>query len=515
MLGDRPAALFIEGRLNEPLGYINGQASFFLIALWVCVAVAEQRRRPLLAGAGAGLATALGCLLVLSQSRGVALAALASTVLVLALLPGRLRRAWALLVVVAGTAAATPVLVDVYTSRAGGVDTGVAHAAARATLLAAVCAGVVWSLATMAVARAGGREPGLRRAAAAGLAVLLAAGVVTAAANQGTVRRTADEQYTAFVKQRVEPQSATIGSSTTRLASGAGNRYEYWRIAWGAWRDHPVGGTGAGGYDKPYFAARTTGENVRQPHSIVLQALSELGLGGALLLALLVGAVAAGALRVARAARESAAARFVGVAATGAFAAWLVHTSVDWMHLLPGLTAMALAGAAALLVPAAEAPPGSAGAGASRRIGRRLVPALVVGSILVVASVSLARQGLTEHFRAEAQDALAANPAEALVQADRALRLDHEAIGAYYVKSAALARFGRGTAARAVLLEATRREPENFVTWTLLGDLSVRMSNLDEAREHYRRALRLNPRDESLQDLVVHPEGATARLGGG
>ena len=127
---------------------------------------------------------------------------------------------------------------------------------------------------------------------------------------------------------------------------------------------------------------------------------------------------------------------------------------------------------------------------------------------ITVAALSLSRQGLSERYVERAQDALADDPARALVEADRALRLDRESIDAYYAKAAALARFGEGDAARAVLLDATRREPQNFVTWALLGDLSVRRGELREAQAEYRRAARLNPRDPGLAKLAVRPAAA-------
>ncbi|MDQ3677411.1 MAG: undecaprenyl/decaprenyl-phosphate alpha-N-acetylglucosaminyl 1-phosphate transferase, partial [Actinomycetota bacterium] len=36
-------AMFLGGRLHEPLGYINAQASFFVLAFWPCLALAERR----------------------------------------------------------------------------------------------------------------------------------------------------------------------------------------------------------------------------------------------------------------------------------------------------------------------------------------------------------------------------------------------------------------------------------------------------------------------------------------
>ena len=53
--------------------------------------------------------------------------------------------------------------------------------------------------------------------------------------------------------------------------------------------------------------------------------------------------------------------------------------------------------------------------------------------------------------------------------------------------------------ARATLLAATAREPHDFVTWGLLGDLAVRRGELGQARAAYGRASRLNPRDLALR----------------
>ncbi len=493
--------LFLGGRLNEPLGYINGQASFFVLAFWPCLALAERRRsRPGFAGLGLAAATLFAGLTVLGQSRGAVLAGALSLLVVLALLPGRLRRIVALLVSAACLAPAMPQLLDVYRSAGAGQEL---RGAGVALLLAAVAAGFAWELLVAFEERASATGIRARRAVAAGVAALAVAGAVAAVVSADRIAGFADRQYMAFVTlggPRGEP-------TASRLASGAGNRYDYWRVAADAWRAHPVAGVGAGGYDKPYFAQRTTSEDIRQPHSLPLQLLAELGIVGALLFVAALVLVAAGAWRrILDGARAP-----VVVAALGVVTAWLVHTSVDWMHLLPGLTGVALLGAAVLLRPAGGEGP-SAGPATAAPGGRaRLAPAILVGVAITIAALSLSRQGLSEHYVDRARAALAGDPSRALVEANRALRLDREAIAAYYAKAAALARFGEGDAARGVLLDATRREPRNFVTWALLGDLSVRQGDLREARANYRRAARLNPNDPGLVKLAADPRSA---LGG-
>jgi tetratricopeptide (TPR) repeat protein len=138
------------------------------------------------------------------------------------------------------------------------------------------------------------------------------------------------------------------------------------------------------------------------------------------------------------------------------------------------------------------------------------VPAIIVAVAVAVAGVSLSRQGLAEHFRVSAQSTLAERPGDALRDADRSLRLDPAAVQTYYVKAAALARFNEPEAARRALLSAAEREPSDFLTYALLGDLAVRTGDLRRAREHYRRALSLNPRDPALRAAAANPTGARA-----
>ena len=105
MLDGDVDALFFGGRLRDPLGYVNGQAGYFLLGFWPCVALAEQERSKVLAGVGAACALVLGALLVLSQTRGVLPATAASALVVLALVPGRPRRIWVLAVIGLGLVA--------------------------------------------------------------------------------------------------------------------------------------------------------------------------------------------------------------------------------------------------------------------------------------------------------------------------------------------------------------------------------------------------------------------------
>ena len=71
--------------------------------------------------------------------------------------------------------------------------------------------------------------------------------------------------------------------------SGAG-RYDFWRVAIDGFRDHPALGTGAGTYEFSWEQHRSIDMPVHDAHSLYLEAFSELGVvGGVLVLAMVVG----------------------------------------------------------------------------------------------------------------------------------------------------------------------------------------------------------------------------------
>jgi hypothetical protein len=328
-------------------------------------------------------------------------------------------------------------------------------------------------------------------------AIVVSVGLAAAGDPVGKVRREAR----AFVKLDHSSQSGG-----PRFTSGGGTRYDYWRVAVQQLRDNPVKGVGAGNYDRTYFLERRTTEDVRQAHSIELQMLGELGLVGGGLLLLFVLAILSGFVRRTRAGRASPGDRAIAVAGGGMFLVWLVHTSMDWLHLIPGVTGIALFGAASLVAPRSS-PEGFA---------RRSRPQVAVTAACILlatfGAVLVGRSAMADRYRGEADDAVASDPHRALDKIGKSLSLNDEKLASYYTQSAAFARLGRYQAARGSLREATRREPHDFVTWGLLGDLAVRRGDLRLARHDYGQAARLNPRDSSLRQLAAHPRLA---LGGG
>jgi UDP-N-acetylmuramyl pentapeptide phosphotransferase/UDP-N-acetylglucosamine-1-phosphate transferase len=489
LLSARGPELFVANRLSDPLGYVNGQAGFLLLGFWPLVAAAE-RGRAVVAGAAAAGAALLGCLVLLAQTRAVLPALVISALVLLLAVPGRVRRAWLLILVLGAVLAALDPLLAVYDSGELAPD---ADALRRAVLwalaMSAIC-GAIWGGVTAATARVESHSKERRRGRHVAVAGLVVMGVIGGgaliAAIADPVEKTRSE-WRAF-----KDLGATSGDSS-RLISGGGARYDYWRIAVNQFERKPLVGVGAGNYDLTYFRERRTAENIKQPHSLELQTMAELGVVGFAVLALFIVGVLSGAVRRVRMARQSHEAQGTVVAAGGLFLVWLVHTSVDWLHLIPGLTGLALCAAAVLVGPwrrdAAPTPTNV----------RRA--AVVSGAILVLLGAALlGRSVLAELYREDGVDALATRPAVALAKSQDSLELNDEALPAYYLQAAAYARLDRYAEARRALLEASRREPSDPVPWALLGDLATRRGSAGEARRYYARAARLDPRNSSIEE---------------
>jgi hypothetical protein len=503
MLDGDVDVLFFGGRLRDPLGYVNGQAGYFLLGFWPCVAVAEQGRSKVLAGLGAGCALVLASLLVLSQTRGVLPGTAVSGLVVLLLVPGRARRIFALTAIGLGLVAISGPLLDIYDNLPKGqqADPELVKLAARRILMAAVVVAVGWGLVQALLERASAErspgaawvERGARFVAAGIVAIALLVGVVAVGDPVDKVR----QQYDDFVNLRVSDPGST------RFFSGGGYRYDYWRVAWMEFKDAPLIGQGAGNYDDLYFVERRTTEDIRQPHSLPLQTLAELGLVGMLFLCLFVGAVLAGLWRQAWRAVEVPERRIVAVAAGGAFVAWLTHTSVDWLHNIPGVTAVALCAAAALIAPWARR------RGAS--MSTRIVVVVLVAVAAVAAADSVGRLAYADKDRIDARNSLNSDPVDSLRLANEALELNGRSVPALYVKSAAYARIGLYRDARQTLFDAVELEPRDHLTWALLGDLTARRGRYREARRYYLRSLQYNPRNPFVRQLAKDPRSAVPR----
>jgi hypothetical protein len=491
LLAGTASGMFFGYRLNDPLGYVNGEATVLLLGFWPLTVFAAHRDRPDAAGAlavgGAGLLLGLA---VLTQSRSGLVAFAVSAIVCLAFAPRRLRLLGALLATGAGVAAASPALLAVYhgfrPEVIGHPAAGVLRDAGLAAAGGALVAAAAWFAGATAYRRLGARNPvTARRIVVLAIAATVVCGAVVVAPSAGSK---ADRAYDDFRSLSFDK------GGTDRFTQGGGGRHDLWRIAADQARDHPVRGVGAGNYTSTYFRERRQPSDVRQAHSLEMQALGELGIPGALAVLGFAACVFAGA---ARARRRVGIDGVVAVAALGMFSAWFAQTSVDWIHNLPGVTGMALVAAAVLVAPQ------RAESSSDRRRPLRAVLAAVALAAIALAGVSVARQYLSDHYRDQARSELGSSPHRALDDVRRSMDLGAAPIADYYIAAAAYARLGSYADAKAALRDAAAREPANPVPPLLLGDLELRRESGRRALAAYRRAQRLSPLDAALPPRIA------------
>jgi hypothetical protein len=321
------------GRLDQPLTYWNAMGALAALGLVLALRLAGEPSRPraLRIAAAAG-AVPLCTGLILTFSRGALVAGVVGVVLVILLAPtaAQLRSV--------ACALGPGLLAALAASRSDAVRALEGDLAAReheglavlaALLVLTAVAGVAQAIAIGRPDRSWPAAPSRRLAAAATVAALVAVPVAVGLAGSGG------------------GDAAGFGASASRLGSATSNRADYWRVAWEAAGEQPLRGLGPGGFGPAWLRERPYDEPAKDAHSLPLETLTELGLVGLALLALLVGAVAVAA----RDALREQAALAAGPAA--AAATWFVHAAIDWDWEMPALTLVAAACAGLLLSDAA------------------------------------------------------------------------------------------------------------------------------------------------------------------
>ena len=489
------APLFLAGRLNGPINYRNATALLFALPVWPAIVAAAARSypRPIRAAALALGTLCLG-LVFLTESRGILLGLVAGGIVTLVLGADRVRRAWIAAIAVAPIVVASTWLLRPFHAFDGGYGTVTAHeiSVAAVALVIATGASFVVGLA-IGLFDNGLRanSPGMRyvrRTSRLGLAL----GVVVAVFGVGVAVGNPSTYLTQKWDQFRSLQSTT--PTTTRLLTVGGQRYDLWRVALKEFDSAPVRGVGADNYQFAYYQDRRTNRNLSDPHSLVFALLSEDGLVGAALFVIFLGGLAACVLLGWR--RLSAAERRPAVGAISIGAVLIGQSTVDWIWLIPGLTAVGIfalslgAAQVAAADPAADPPP------PRRRAGRVLAAAP-----LLVAVVAVLALLLSDAYIQRARS-LVADPRGELSAARTAAALDPWSVTPHYLEASAIGTQGDARASYAQLHDALSLEPRNSATLGVLGDFEARAGHFAAARSYYRRALALDPLDTGLQQLA-------------
>ena len=345
------ADLFGGYRLSVPLGYWNGLAVLAVIGMLLALGFSAHSRSLL------GRALAAASLLVLvptlffTYSRGGSIALSVGLAVAVAIDSRRLWLVTVLMVVVPPAALAVwlgsryDALTHVGATLEQAAHDGHRFALEIALLAAAAAAGAT----VLGVAQRHFARPSLLVRRAYGTAVLIAVTVVLLAGfgRYGSPWSLAQRGYTAITAKPTSDATTSLNKAFFNLSQQG--RIEQWKAAWRDHEAHPWLGSGAGSYGRYWFQHRQSAYQVRDAHSLYMEALAELGPVG---LALVVGFLLVPLAAAVRARRR----RLVPFAAA-AYCGYLFHAGVDWDWEQTGVTLTALLCGAALLV-AARRPDG-------------------------------------------------------------------------------------------------------------------------------------------------------------
>jgi tetratricopeptide (TPR) repeat protein len=504
-----PSALFNGDRLMWPAGYENAAAAMFLMPLWPAVTLAASPRVPwLLRGLFAAVAVVLVDVALLAQSRGSILALPACVVLLILLVPGRLRHLAVLVPILGAAGAALPMVLDVgpaLLARNAGDLSSATQNVLVAVLLAAFAAGLlVAAVAAWETLRppSGATAARLRRGwtvVVVGTAVVGAVGGLAVIGNPVT---RIDDAWSSF-----KGGYADDAASSNRLVSGLGsNRYDFYRVALDLFAEHPVAGIGADNYFQDYLARGASKETPRYPHDLPLRTLSQTGLvGGLLLLGAVVAALVAAWRAMRRADPLSAA---VAGGAAMAFIYWIAHGVTDWFWEWAGLGAPAFAflGLACALAArggtVGEEDDATAVAAAVAPPRLRPIVVLPVGAVLVLGALAIAGPWLAERDVERAGAVFATRPMEAYARLDRASALDPLSDRPALVKGSIALRFGDLVRARSAFGDAVARNARGQYATLELGAIAAAQGRPAEARRLLERAVALAPRDPTAREAL-------------
>jgi hypothetical protein len=407
-----------------------------------------------------------------------------------AIAPRRLRAATYLVLAAVPVLPALPTLLDVFQHGTGGPGLvpflrDAAHAVVL-TSLGSVALAALFIRGVEARLNLGHKRVQLlsRIAAVAAIGVLAVGGTVFVASRGGPIK---------FVDQRVkefnrgEPKS--LQSQGTRFGVNVGTeRGDFWRVALDQGENHPLLGDGPGSFTAAYLQHRDSDKTPRDPHSVEMLMLSELGIVGLALFGTFIATSAISGLR-SRRQGPSAAALATGSLAAGAY--WLMHASYDWFWRYPALTALVI-----FLLGAAAAPSLSEAAAIREKVARRI--GIAVLAVAIAAAVPLF---LSQRYANRAYDEAQDNPAAAFDDLDRAASLDPFDPEPLLAKGVIAFRLGQPVQAASAFRDAIDRQRDNYAPHFLLAR-TLAQTDPAAARAQAEEALRLNPLDPQTRNLA-------------
>jgi O-antigen ligase len=469
-----PGAL---SRLSYPVGYWNALGAMLVFALvllaWGGTSAPDRRLR----AASIALMPIAALGIRYTASRGALVAAAVGLAILVAASPDRGRQ---LVVAAIGGAGGAAVIVATHGMHALADALGDSTARTQGDWATVIVIGAVVLTAAVAWLADGRhptvRSPGRRARIAIGAGAVLAAAGAIAIANPA-------ERFREF-KQPPPPGRIETGAGREFGSSG---RWQFWGEAVDAFESAPIAGLGAGGYADWWAQHAPINLFVRDPHSLFMQQLAELGLVGTALLLGFVAAVLVAGWRHLRAGREPDLAPLAAV-----LGAAVVPAAIDWGWAIPAVFAAPVVAAGLLTASSPDPRP--------RQVPYAL--GVATASIAWVAMIAAGLIVLSQLKLDQSRTAAAAgNFQEAAARASEAHTVEPWSADPYI--QLALVDLARGdpTAGLAELRRARARDSQDWRLALIEARLQLARGDKAAAREALQRAHELGPRLPFLREL--------------
>jgi hypothetical protein len=482
------------GRLTAPLGYWNAVGLLAAMGLAPCLWLGAVRTHPRIArGLTVPAIAVLGATVMLSYSRSALAMAIICLALWFALSPTPLRAAAVLLPGLAGAAAISGWMLLHHAlsdnippqserlHRAAQVSAGHTFGVVLIVVLAACTAIGLMVVRSCDTRRLTDLERRRIERGLLGLLSLIPLGAVAALA--GSSRGLTGE--ISHLWSTLTSTTDRVGTSASRITSLANSRPAYWHTALTIFSHHPLDGVGALGYSTARNFYTFNAVSTPNAHSFVFETLSDLGLIGLVVIVALFAAWLLACRRtlgplLRRRARDSVTAEGAGLLTLlTVVLCFGLQSAIDWTWYVPAVTVPALicagwvAGRGPLNDPIGRRP---------RR--RRLLdhaPLPITLTSIVVIALAL-DWAIWQPLRSTQSDNAASatvqhDPSAAFADARAALAEDPLSLQPRSVLADLDQGAGKLTAARGELVQETRIQPENYLSWSNLGSFDLDRHN--------------------------------------
>jgi tetratricopeptide (TPR) repeat protein len=321
-----------------------------------------------------------------------------------------------------------------------------------------------------------------RRAAVAACLLVVLAGAIAAAASYERISDSLENRLDTFASDAAVENTQT-GARLGQVT--ADKRYDYWTVAWRAFREQPVAGIGAAGFEPLYTSEKAYPKHSRYVHLIWLRALAETGVVG---LVLLVGSLLAGLAGLVRVRGELRPAAAAAVALSVAF---FLQCGLDWLEEVPALLAPAVCLPLAVLRASRECD--------GRPSLLRVAPA---AALAVIALVALTPSYLAVRHLARGDDLRARDPRAALAAYDRAAAADPLSLTPHLRSGFVGIQLDDEPLARSGF-QAALDVQDNWVSHFELGLLDLQAGRFEAAAARLIRAGQLNRNDPMITDALA------------